>query len=146
VGSVMCLRASFRTRHLVTGSLPRAVIWRARGVPPLTADGALFPPALAELHQPLARTAFAVWDRADGDPTHTSVRNWASLDDRMNFAVNVLRSLQQDPSLFESPFTPALGEALDAVLQRGRLTLSVVRKIHMLARVAPPTPWRGGVR
>jgi hypothetical protein len=136
--------ARFMTRHLVNVSLPDEVIWAARGVPPARGVDGMFPPSLAELASPLARKAFAMWDRADGTVEGTAVADWADLDDRMNFAVNILRSRQQDPSLFDSPFTTEVGALLDGVLAEGRLTATSVRTIEEEARVLPKRAAREG--
>jgi hypothetical protein len=132
--------ARLMTRFLVNVSLPDEVVWAARGVPPRRGESTVFPPALAELSSPLARGAFAMWDR----PGSTSVTNWADLADRMNFAVNILRSRQQDPTMFDSPFTPDVAAALDRVLERGRLTPAAVRTIEVEARGLPRRAAREG--
>jgi hypothetical protein len=134
------------TRYLVNVSLPDEVIWAAKGVPTRRGDPGpgLFPPALAALASPLAQSAFAMWDRADGTTAGTVVTDWAALPDRMNFAVNILRSRQQDPSLFASPFTPEVGALLDGVLEDGRITAPTVELIEQEARVLPQRAAREG--
>jgi hypothetical protein len=129
--------ARLMTRHLVNVSLPDEVIWAARGVPVRPGTDEIFPPALASLASPHAAKAFAMWDHADGTTAGTRVTDWAELDDRMNFAVNILRSRQQEPSMFASPFTPEVGALLDAVLVDGRITTPSVELIEREARVLP---------
>ncbi len=132
--------ARMMTRYLVNVSLPDEVIWAAKGVPPQRTDAgddARFPPALAELDAPSARKPFAMWDRSGGATAGTVVTDWADLDDRMNFAVNILRSRQQDPSLFDSPFTTEVGALLDRVLEDGRITTPTVELIERSARCCP---------
>jgi hypothetical protein len=138
--------ARLMTRFLVNVSLPDEVVWAAHGVPRRRGapDAPLFPSGLADLTAPSARDAFAMWDLAEGTTTGTIVTNWADLGDRMNFAVNILRSRQQDPTLFDSPFTATVGELLDTVLAQGRLTPSLVRRIEEEARVLPKRAAREG--
>jgi hypothetical protein len=131
--------AHLMTRFLVNVSFPDRVVWTAQGVP-RRPDGELFPPALRTLEHPLAVQAFREWDRAEGIPARTAVGDWSDLGERMNFAVNILRSLQQEPTLFDSPFPAELQHALDDVLARGRLTARRVAEIHQLARARPPAP------
>jgi hypothetical protein len=138
--------ARLMTRYLVNVSLPDEVIWASKGVPVRRGDPGpgLFPASLAVLASPLAQSAFDMWDRADGSTAGTIVTDWADLADRMNFAVNILRSRQQDPSLFDSPFTPEVGALLDGVLEDGRITGPTVALIEQEARVLPKRAAREG--
>ncbi len=86
-----------------------------RDVPPL--PGGMFPPELRDLSGTEAESAVAQWDRTRGTGTPSGARDWAVLEDRMNFIVNLFRSRQRDPSLFNPPYSDAqLG-----VLAQGRL-------------------------
>ena len=79
--------------------------------------GTLFPPALLHLTGTEAGRAVAQWDKTRGTGTPSGARDWAVLEERMNFIVNLFRSRQRDPSLFEPPFSVAQL----AVLTEGRL-------------------------
>jgi hypothetical protein len=74
-----------------------------RDVPPLP-DG-MFPSGLRELTGTAAESAFAQWDKTAGSGTPSGAHDWAVLEDRMNFIVNLFRSRQKDGSLFDPPFT-----------------------------------------
>ncbi len=76
-----------------------------RDVPPLT-DG-MFPSGLRQLTGTAAESAFAQWDKTGGSGTPSGAHDWAVLDERMNFIVNLFRSRQNDGSLFDPPFTAA---------------------------------------
>ena len=85
-----------------------------RDVPPLS-DG-MFPPALRNLPA-TAAAVVAQWDRTDGTGTPSGARDWAKLEERMNYIVNLFRSRQRDPTLFAPPFS----DAQLAVLASGAL-------------------------
>jgi hypothetical protein len=74
-----------------------------RDVPPL--PGGMFPSELRELTGTAAEDAFAQWDKTAGTGKPTGARDWAVLEDRMNFIVNLFRSRQNDATLFDAPFT-----------------------------------------
>ncbi len=86
-----------------------------RDVPPLS-EG-LFPPALRDLSGTAAEGAVAQWDKTGGTGRPSGAHDWAVLDQRMNFIVNLFRSRQRDGTLFEPPFS----EAQLAVLAEGQL-------------------------
>ena len=86
-----------------------------RDVPPLSAG--MFPPELGHLTGTAAEAAVAQWDRTGGTGTPSGARDWAVLEDRMNFIVNLFRSRQRDASLFSAPFS----DAQLAVLAQGQL-------------------------
>ena len=86
-----------------------------RDVPPLPAG--LFPLALRELTGTAAEATVAQWDRTGGTGTPSGAHDWAVLEERMNFIVNLFRSRQREASLFTPPFS----DAQLAVLAEGRL-------------------------
>jgi hypothetical protein len=75
-----------------------------RDVPPLP-DG-IFPPALRDLAA-AAAAVVAEWDKTGGTGAPSGARDWAKLEERMNYIVNLFRSRQRDPSLFTPPFSGA---------------------------------------
>jgi hypothetical protein len=75
-----------------------------RDVPPLP-EG-MFPPALRDLSG-AAAAIVAEWDRTSGTGAPSGARDWARLEERMNYIVNLFRSRQRDPSLFNPPFSVA---------------------------------------
>jgi hypothetical protein len=74
-----------------------------RDVPPL--DGIMFPAVLADLSSTDAEAAVRQWDKTKGTGAPSGARDWAQMDERMNFIVNLFRSRQRDPNLFNPPFT-----------------------------------------
>jgi hypothetical protein len=75
-----------------------------RDVPPL--PGGMFPPGLRDLTGTDAEAAVARWDKTAGTGIPSGARDWAILDQRMNFIVNLFRSRQNDATLFDPPFAP----------------------------------------
>ena len=76
--------------------------------------GAGFPESLREIVLPDLR---ALLDRID--PTRDSqlesgAVDWADLDDRVHFIADMFRCFQESPFLFETPFTTAQLEQLNA--------------------------------
>ena len=86
-----------------------------RDVPPLS-EG-LFPPVLCDLSGTAAERAVAQWDKTGGTGRPSGAHDWAVLEQRMNYIVNLFRSRQRDGTLFDPPFS----EAQLAVLAEGHL-------------------------
>lgn len=86
-----------------------------KDVPPL--EQVMFPPDLLDIAGTAAATAVAQWDRTGGTGAPSGAHDWAVLEERMNFIVNLFRSRQQDAALFNPPFSSA---QLD-VLANGQL-------------------------
>jgi hypothetical protein len=74
-----------------------------RDVPPLAAG--MFPPELLDIAGTAAASAVSQWDRTGGRGAPSGAHDWAVLEERMNFIVNLFRSRQQDASLFNPPFS-----------------------------------------
>jgi hypothetical protein len=94
---------------------PRETFDLRQDVPPLP-EG-MFPLELRALSETPAEGSYAQWDKTAGTGNPSGAHDWAELDERMNYIVNLFRSRQQDASLFEPPFSPAQL----AVLQQGQL-------------------------
>jgi hypothetical protein len=66
---------------------------------------AMFPPLLRELENDelirLLRQYDRTWDTTD----QTGARDWTSLGDRMHYIADLFRARQQEPSLFQLPFS-----------------------------------------
>jgi hypothetical protein len=91
-----------------------------RDVPPL-AEG-MFPPELLDIAGSAAASAVARWDRTHGTGAPSGAHDWAVLEERMNFIVNLFRSRQQDAALFDPPFSNTQLEVLaDGQLPPGPL-------------------------
>jgi hypothetical protein len=74
-----------------------------QNVPPL--DGEMFPPPLATISNSDTATVLSQWDRTGGTGVPSGADDWASMDKRMNYIVNLFRSRQLHPALLTPPFT-----------------------------------------
>ena len=81
-----------------------------RDIPPLSGD--MFPSGLRTLAGTVAEDAFSQWDKTEGTGAPSGADDWAVLEQRMNFIVNLFRSRQNDSTLFEPPFSDAQLAAL----------------------------------
>ena len=86
--------------HLVTAAESFDL---SRDVPSL--DGVLFPQVLLDLSGTPAGDAVRAWDRTNGTGKPSGADDWCELKDRMNYIVNLFRSRQRDPTLFDPPFS-----------------------------------------
>ncbi len=103
------------TEVIMKLATPSETLDLRRDVPPLS-EG-MFPPELARLAGTAAEAAVAQWDKTGGTGAPSGARDWAVLEERMNFIVNLFRSRQRDASLFSPPFS----DAQLAVLAQGQL-------------------------
>jgi hypothetical protein len=73
----------------------------------------MFPSGLRTLSGTPAEPVFAQWDKTAGTGAPSGAHDWAILDERMNFIVNLFRSRQNDATLFAPPFSPQQLAVLD---------------------------------
>jgi hypothetical protein len=97
------------TELLMTLRVPGAVLRLHHDVP-LLPDGQRFPTVLAELLDAPDEIASAVavyrtWDRTGGSGDRSGAGDWAVLDERMSYIVNLFRGRQRDTSFDVHPFT-----------------------------------------
>lgn len=112
--------ADIATRYVMNLSLPDGKeIALGRDVPPLSRD---FPPALEELDNAELIALLSRYDRNLRTLRGSAAYDWAKLDDRMRFIVDLFRSRQQELALFGQPFTDGQRrELLEGRLPEGRL-------------------------
>ena len=92
------------TRWLMRLTLPKVVLALGEDVPWVTAEE-MFPEDLKEATHPPLVDILAKLDRTANTVQGSGASDWGELDDRMNYVVDFFRSRQQDPSLYEQPFT-----------------------------------------
>lgn len=105
------------TRFLMRLALPfGATISLGEDIPPDGSGEAFLPPELRDVLTPEELVKLlGRFDRARGaSDAGSASRDWAVLDDRMNFIVNLFRSRQTDIALFGAPFTPAQTIAIES--------------------------------
>ena len=81
-----------------------------KDVPPF--GPTMFPAALSDLTGSPAQAAVAQWDRTEGTGRPSGAHDWAVLEQRMNYIVNLFRAHQQNGSLFNPPFDATQTAAL----------------------------------
>jgi hypothetical protein len=116
--------ARFMTEQVLVLMLPSETLRMGKDVPPPSAIAHYFPPDLNDLsalpdakalppvdekdQNALNATLFQLvssFDRSRGDGRGSAARDWRRYDDRMNWAANMLRSRQQDRSLWWCPYS-----------------------------------------
>jgi hypothetical protein len=73
-------------------------------------DGAVWPPTLRVVREPLARTAVAALRAHDRQPDSlagSAASSWAALSQRMNYVVDLFRSHHLADSVFDPPYPEA---------------------------------------
>lgn len=104
------------TRFLMTLTLPSIVLDLGKDVPPLE-SGKDFPADLAVIKNASLVLLLDKLDRTPNTSKGSAARDWAELGDRMNYVVDFFRSRQQDPTLYQQPFTDAQVD----ILRQGKL-------------------------
>lgn len=98
------------TRYAMNLALPEGKeISLGSDVPQLPSG---FPPELRDIELPELRELVRRFDPNLSSTAGSAANNWARLEDRMGFIVELFRSRQQDEKLFLPPFSPAQEEAL----------------------------------
>jgi len=98
LGTIMLPEGTFRLDHDVPQSPDGPFI-----------PGDLDPVVVAELDEVLSR-----FDRSDGHGRRSAAADWVSLDDRMNYIVNLFRSRHHRSELFAEPFGEAVIASIEA--------------------------------
>lgn len=109
----------FMTDQVLVMALPTETLRLGRDIPPLHRDRPYFPPSLRDLDntagsdvallpdlKEVARHVKSL-DRTVGNGRGSAARDWRRWDERMNWAVTLLRSRQQDQTLFWRPYADA---------------------------------------
>lgn len=92
------------TAEMMRLALPGETLDLAHDVP-AGAGGHVFPDELVKLDLPELRSLVAVYDRTGGTGRHSGAHDWANLDDRMDYIVNLFRARQQQAALLGDPFS-----------------------------------------
>jgi hypothetical protein len=92
------------THYLMTLVLPDGVLHLGHDLPK-PAGANLFPDPLVNLQDPELNNLLIQFE-AHSTTSHSKARNWARLEDRMHYILNLFRSRQQHRPLHESPFEP----------------------------------------
>jgi hypothetical protein len=98
------LWARIMTDQVMVVAFPAETIRLGRDIPRRDWRRPFYAPDLERL-SPTAQRVFDLFDRSLGDGRGAGAGDWRRFDDRLNFVSNLLRSRQQDPTLFWQPFT-----------------------------------------
>ena len=110
-GLTLKLAMKWGTRMLMSLTLPNRELRLGQDV--IAPTGVIrFPPNLISLEQPRVIELVSHFNRQLNTLSGSAADNWASLDDRMNFIVELFRSHQQYKRMFEPPF---LGDQILAI-------------------------------
>jgi hypothetical protein len=81
-----------------------------------------FPESLQQITNPQLKRLLEKHDPTPDSPADSGAADWADFPDRLHFIIDLFRCFQEEPGLFEPPFTPEQVEALkDGRLPDGRL-------------------------
>jgi len=92
------------TEMIMTLGTPTGTLRLGKNVPPLP-DGEQYPPVLRTLTIPELSPLMQQFDRTPDTLNLSGAKDWASLEDRLNYIVDLFRSRQQEDSLFNAPFS-----------------------------------------
>jgi hypothetical protein len=93
------------TRHAMNLALPEGKEIPLGSDVPSLPSGA--PTALQSIELPELRELFARFHASPGSNAGSGANNWARLEDRMGFIIELFRSRQQELDLLSPPFDPA---------------------------------------
>lgn len=91
----------YATRFLMTFCVGRLQYAVHRDLPGIS--GQAFPPILQEIADPGLLRFLTKWDRSNGQLAATGVADWTRLHERMNFIVNLFRSLHGEEQVVAEP-------------------------------------------
>lgn len=98
--------ASVATRWLMRMELPEMTLSLGEDLPN-RCEHYMFPKDLMIIDNNELQTLLQQLDYTPDTVEGSAANDWGSIEDRMNFIVDFFRTRQQDPSLFEAPFTEA---------------------------------------
>ncbi|ATB46094.1 hypothetical protein [Corallococcus macrosporus] len=95
----------FSTEHMMKLAVPGSALSLGNDVPPPPGmETTLFPPHLRTIETPELRTLLRAFDKRPDSLTGSGAEDWSRLDQRMNYIIDLFRTRQSDPALFDPPF------------------------------------------
>ncbi|HYH96292.1 hypothetical protein [Hyalangium sp.] len=93
------------TEHMMKLAVPGGALKIGNDLPPPAAfEKDIFPPHLRSIENPELREVLGKLDRSPDSLQGTGAKDWSKLDQRMNYIIDLFRSRQSDPHLFDPPF------------------------------------------
>ncbi|MCY1043063.1 hypothetical protein OV208_17210 [Corallococcus sp. bb12-1] len=93
------------TEHMMKLAVPGEALKLGNDLPPPAGmEDTLFPPHLRSIENPKLRELLGRMDSSPDSLKGTGAKDWSQLDQRMNYIVDLFRTRQSDPHLFDQPF------------------------------------------
>ncbi|WP_163868115.1 hypothetical protein [Myxococcus eversor] len=93
------------TEHMMKLAVPGGALKLGNDLPPPPGmETTLFPPHLRSIENPELRALLGKLDSSSDSLKGTAAKDWSKLDQRMNYIIDLFRTRQQDPHLFDAPF------------------------------------------
>ncbi len=93
------------TDHMMKLAVPGEALKLGNDLPPPPGmESTLFPPHLRTIENPELRALLGQLDKSPDSLKNSGAKDWSKLDQRMNYIVDLFRSRQSDPALFDPPF------------------------------------------
>ncbi|NTX04786.1 MULTISPECIES: hypothetical protein [Myxococcus] len=93
------------TEHMMKLAVPGGALKLGNDLPPPPGmESTLFPPHLRAIENPELRALLGKLDSSSDSLKGTAAKDWSKLDQRMNYIIDLFRTRQSDPHLFDAPF------------------------------------------
>lgn len=95
----------FSTEHVMKLAVPGGALKLGNDIPPppeFAQD--IFPPHLRSIENPELQAVLREFDRTPNSLQGTAAKDWSKLDQRMNYIIDLFRSRQTDPHLWDPPY------------------------------------------
>jgi len=93
------------TEHMMKLAVPGGALKLGNDLPPPKGmESTLFPPHLRSIQNPELRALLGRLDHSPDSLKGTGAKDWSRLDQRMDYIIDLFRTRQSDPHLFDAPF------------------------------------------
>ncbi|WP_224245646.1 hypothetical protein [Hyalangium gracile] len=95
----------FSTEHMMKLAVPGGALKLGNDLPPPPEWAKdIFPPHLRTIDNPELKQVLSQLDKSQNSLEGTAAKDWSRLDQRMNYIIDLFRSRQADPHLYDPPF------------------------------------------
>ncbi|MBZ4422210.1 hypothetical protein [Myxococcus sp. RHSTA-1-4] len=93
------------TEHMMKLAVPGGALKLGNDLPPPRGmESTLFPPHLRTIQNPELRALLGRLDHSPDSLKGTGAKDWSRLEQRMDYIIDLFRTRQSDPHLFDAPF------------------------------------------
>ncbi|WP_164007191.1 hypothetical protein [Pyxidicoccus trucidator] len=93
------------TEHMMKLAVPGGALKIGNDLPPPKGmESTLFPPHLRTIQNPELKALLNKLDHSPDSLKGTAAKDWSRLDQRMDYIIDLFRTRQSDPHLFDQPF------------------------------------------